>query len=529
MTQLAPDRPSRRDRLRRSPLVKGLASVLNDPGTALPITVGVFGQWGTGKSSLMLQLEDELTGGEPGPTGRAWTPVWFDAWRYQGRDHLWVGLARAIYVQGMAAQGSWWRRARFRIALERRRKGGAVLALAAVIALGALAWLSVSIVSALRSSGWSPVAGGVAAVGAMSAALAYLGIVSDPFGRAVRGSSLRRRYDTALGPTDEAERDVAHLIDTLGTRQERGAVIVFLDDLDRCEPTVIAEALRTVSEVFGRAEGERIVFVLGVDVDLVESAVDGALADLRGTLLRINPTRGETLAAQFLERVFQLAISLDTVSEAPVASLLEPDAGGVDISPREVAEFLDQMQGLDVEDPEDLTARRREVGLSTYALDREDLLAFREAIRERRAPLLTRMSHAVRDAEQTVVSNMRLTPRSVKRFDNTFRLQLQVANSTPGSELGFSRDELLALAKWIALRLFFPQFTRVADAEVGLWTELEELMGREGGEGMVQERVALLERGIGPATVADLTPLLSAGLPEARLSRLPLDSFPTVV
>jgi serine/threonine protein kinase len=529
LTTLAADRPTRRDSLHRSPLVQGLASVLDDPGTSLPMTIGIFGQWGSGKSSLMLQLEQALTTSARPESSKHWTPIWFDAWRYQSRDRMWAGLARAIYLQGTEAQGSLARRLRFRVDLERRRKGAAALVAAAILGFVAVLWLVASVIQAMTTTGWSPLAGAVAASGVISLAGAYLGLVSDPYARALSGGSFRRRYDAALGLSDAAERDIGHLVDTLASATPDGAVVVFLDDLDRCDPAVIGEALTTVSELFGHAGDQQIAFVLGVDIDLVESAVEGAMDGVRASLERINPRRTVNLGARYLERIFQLSISLDSFAQPPVEQLLGTTHREQSIDNAAVNAFLGPLLDLDIDRADELTFERRRAGLDTVNIEVSQLAAFRAAIRERRAPLLSGLNRQVREAEHAVVANMRLTPRAVKRFDNTFRLQLQVANSTPGHRLQFTSSELTALAKWTAVRLFYPQLARSLDREIGLWHELESLADMIDSNRRVQERLVSIDSSLTIEVAGDLAPVFGIGLPDAALAELPLDSFSSVV
>lgn len=53
----ASDQPSPTDSLGRLKLAKGIAALLLNPFTKTPITIGVYGTWGMGKSSFMLQVE----------------------------------------------------------------------------------------------------------------------------------------------------------------------------------------------------------------------------------------------------------------------------------------------------------------------------------------------------------------------------------------------------------------------------------------------------------------------------------------
>lgn len=160
-------------------------------------------------------------------------------------------------------------------------------------------------------------------------------------------------------------------------------------------------------------------------------------------------------------------------------------------------------------------------------VEREDLPALRAAVRIRRSELLSGRAGDVGRAERAVLGVLRLTPRAVKRFDNTFRLQLQVAANTPGSELEYGIDELTSLAKWTALRLFYPRLSTAIAGSVGLWEQVETLSAAGDAE-RVRSTLAHL-----PIAASDLDgqflDLLALGLPDASVRRLPLETFAGVV
>ena len=84
------DQPADEDRLNFAPYAKTLADILADPGTHTPLTIGVFGGWGRGKTSLMRMVERRLaaTEGSDYPV----RPVWFNAWLYSQQESLWRAL-----------------------------------------------------------------------------------------------------------------------------------------------------------------------------------------------------------------------------------------------------------------------------------------------------------------------------------------------------------------------------------------------------------------------------------------------------
>lgn len=141
--RLAADAATVEDRLSRRRYVDAIVAFLRHRDTAPPLTIGVHGAWGTGKTSLMRMVREELdpgagtddalplglTGGrrsavtnaevvraarrppgddEPAATvvdndeidGSDWRPtVWFNPWLYQNGDQVWAGLAYAIIGQ----------------------------------------------------------------------------------------------------------------------------------------------------------------------------------------------------------------------------------------------------------------------------------------------------------------------------------------------------------------------------------------------------------------------------------------------
>ena len=74
---------ARQDQLRFSDFRPTLREVLTQADT--PLTVGVFGPWGSGKTSLLSQLRAEIEdAGDP----TVYT-TWITAWKYDRHEALW--------------------------------------------------------------------------------------------------------------------------------------------------------------------------------------------------------------------------------------------------------------------------------------------------------------------------------------------------------------------------------------------------------------------------------------------------------
>jgi hypothetical protein len=103
---VATDKHSRTDLLGMAADVRRLALLLGAREVAPPLSIALLGDWGTGKSSFMSQLQDQLNGlvlRSAAAPGRGVfvsniRQVWFNAWHYSD-DHLWVGLIEHMFQE----------------------------------------------------------------------------------------------------------------------------------------------------------------------------------------------------------------------------------------------------------------------------------------------------------------------------------------------------------------------------------------------------------------------------------------------
>ncbi|MFJ1759514.1 P-loop NTPase fold protein [Amycolatopsis sp. NPDC088138] len=91
--------PLERDHLGVKPYVSMLATVIAAQDTPLPLSIGVFGEWGSGKSFFMGMLRGQVKAleGTPGHCGKI-AQVGFNAWHYADAN-LWASLGDEIFRQ----------------------------------------------------------------------------------------------------------------------------------------------------------------------------------------------------------------------------------------------------------------------------------------------------------------------------------------------------------------------------------------------------------------------------------------------
>ena len=83
---------SEKDLLGRQDLVDSMAAMLSDPKQGTPFSIGIFGDWGTGKSSFFLQLRNRLK--ENKKIKFFFTT--FNAWEFEHTNNLPAGLAQRV-------------------------------------------------------------------------------------------------------------------------------------------------------------------------------------------------------------------------------------------------------------------------------------------------------------------------------------------------------------------------------------------------------------------------------------------------
>lgn len=231
------------DFLGYSSYVEVLADICTQASLA-PLTLGVFGPWGSGKTSLMSMLQQRLDAGVKGAS--TVKTIWFNAWRYEGRDEAQSALIHAIIskLEEGLCLGEEVKRT-----LKELKASANILKLAKVITKTALTL--------------SPDVDGF-----FSAFEKQNEKVSDTIER------FDRQFAEAL-----ALANIGHLV-------------VFIDDLDRCSDEKVIETFETIKLFLNTPA---CTFVIGADSDKIEEAV--------GQVYGVDE---KTRRRDFLEKIVQI-------------------------------------------------------------------------------------------------------------------------------------------------------------------------------------------------------------------------------
>ncbi|MCP4455440.1 MAG: hypothetical protein GY809_28605, partial [Planctomycetes bacterium] len=219
--------------------------------TESPMTIGVFGNWGSGKTSLM-RLMHEIVDTE-GAGDRAAVPVWFNAWQYEQEEHLIVPLIATIARDIKKKQEQWKK-----ITLD-TEVTDAVKISAQKITEGAR-----KVHDALRS-----VLYGISMKGKLG--VPHLGELEI----STSMKDMIERYESVTQDTFMARSLYFDAFDQLRALShdkdiKKPQIVVFIDDLDRCFPEQAVRLLESVKLILHQPN---FAFVLGIYPQIIEEFI----------------------------------------------------------------------------------------------------------------------------------------------------------------------------------------------------------------------------------------------------------------
>lgn len=387
--------------------------------------IGIFGDWGSGKTTLMKAVWRRLD-------SPSIVRVWFNAWRYEREEHLIVPmldtLREGLMEWAPSSDGDEPQRASAREAAE--KIGRAARALMASFSLKASIPLGVAKIDAAfdPSKVMESFDASTVAEEPSSFYHASFRAMSEAISDFVRSPSARQ---------DASSRFTSDAI--------TNRVVVFIDDLDRCLPANALEVLESMKLFF---DLEGFIFVVGLDQNVIEGAIESKYMGQHSVRPSVSvqdmdePTaaHGQPFAPEragppvsgtdYIKKIFQVPFGLPRIATdqlAPFFSYLTSDG----------------------------------------QLPKEQVYDFRNTV-QRHLPYMF--------AEGVI------NPREVKRLLNTYTLQMKMLSrrAVPG---GVDPNVVLAL-QTLAFRTdwqrLYLQLT--ADPELFIEAVVEALRGPEGPE-----------------------------------------------
>lgn len=335
-TEIGADSPTTNDLLGFKRFVEPIASrIANASGKGTPLTIGVYGEWGSGKTSFLKMVDETLRNQDI-------YPIWFNAWKYDQEENLWAALIQTILDQARVS-GKWYRRIWVKLKIWRDTidlragsweiaKGlisaGLRIAVIGICLLIVFGW-SASEISAFLNRvffQWfssNPVALNffqTSVIKAVAAVIAFFATKPDELLKlfdkklGIDYSKFKRSksYRAHIAFLDEFSEEFKRIIKLIGSGKP---LVVIIDDLDRCLPEKAVQVLEAI-KLFLDVEG--CIFLLAVDREVVEKAIAVKYKDLVAIAKdsEDKPQRLLTLLGEnYFEKIVQLPFALPPVPD----------------------------------------------------------------------------------------------------------------------------------------------------------------------------------------------------------------------
>ncbi len=255
--------------------------------TETPFSVMVSGGWGTGKTSSMRWLDDYLRDRGDGKQQRLKVDTcWFYPWKYQNREDVWKGLIAEVILASMDFE-----------------KVDTAKILKAARQFGK--FLGGSFVRVLSSLKFRGEMGGEGAKASVDVDLkeALTGIIEE--------------YGKHVTPQDAYYNVFEHTLEGWIKQCYQGdsRLVIFIDDLDRCLPTIALQVLEAIKLYLNIPN---LVVIVGVDRQVIDAVVMKHYKDSLGDeAVEIAPK-----ARQYLDKMFQVEVPIAPRDEQ-VAAYIE--------------------------------------------------------------------------------------------------------------------------------------------------------------------------------------------------------------
>ncbi|MEL7601284.1 MAG: P-loop NTPase fold protein [Proteiniphilum sp.] len=369
----------------------------------LPVSIGVFGDWGSGKSSIMKMLDKELNADGQEDTAC----LYFNGWTFEGYDDAKAALIEDILIK-----------------LQENKKFGHKVKDETTKLLKSVNWLRAG--GFLMKNVARPALLAYATGGA-SLIVDVVDKAKDFFGNTVENSAeLLKKIDTDEGKgivndlkgviEKNTDNDIPTVVrkfredfeKTIGKTGLKSLVIL-IDDLDRCNPERIIDNLEAI-KLFLNVP--KTAFVIGADERIVRHAIECRYKTPNIHSTEIEQYKG--IVTDYLEKLIQVPYRLPRLSNADVETYMtllfcfrDLSEGDFDAVYTEFVKFRenDRHSSFNYEKVKALVKGKK----NAKQKDVEQQLLMVKQI----APMVT--------------DGLKGNPRQIKRFLNTFTLRLELA------------------------------------------------------------------------------------------------------
>jgi hypothetical protein len=385
----------------------------------LPVTIGLFGDWGSGKTSVMRMLERDLAREPESQDGKKVICLYFNSWLFEGYDD-----AKAAIIGNILSQ------------LATHQKLATKIRKRAVSLLKSVNWMRVCsfVMKNVTPHAIAAVATGGASI-PVSAAAFCAGITGKNEGDGDSTKKLKSSEDQEELPSlEDLIKSGAESAGPLEIRTFRerfsqllkdsdiSSLVVLIDDLDRCSPERIIHNLEAI-KLFLNVD--QTAFVIGADERIVRHAISTMYQTQEIAAEGMRSNSENSLVSDYLEKLIQVPYHIPRLSPSEVESYMtllfcnkHIDASGQEKCKSAFCVSLKENRYSTFS----YSAVKEALGCSTLPPDLDSSL------------------HFCVNASPLITEGLKGNPRQVKRFLNAFVLRKQLAKV---AHLDHIQDQIL--------------------------------------------------------------------------------------
>lgn len=343
------DQADGEDKLNYARFADAFATLVQNPDAKTPITIGIYGQWGSGKSFLMKKIIQVLRKDQSNapktwsekmikPVGQLFSPkkdkqvetiiIEFNAWVYSGSEHLWASLVTHLYREIERYFGV---RAHYHRLIKAFKRfipksigvflfyaiPGLLISLLVGVDNIQKAWEAANI--ALKAVSVSVVGGSLLAT--IPVLWSALREFADTLflSRAMNLQILAAKPDfrDQLGVMADIKSEIgfiSHLLETQNKRQQT-RIVLFIDDLDRCEHRKAVEVLQAIMLLLADRDGSPFVIFLGIDARVIVRAIEEHYGDVL--------VKAGINGYEYLDKIVQIPFVIPAASRQDIGNYVD--------------------------------------------------------------------------------------------------------------------------------------------------------------------------------------------------------------
>ena len=404
--------------------------------TSRPFAIHLSGRWGSGKSSILTFL-DKILSEDKTYHEDGWVVIDYNAWHMQDAGPAWWSLLNTVRNQGyknIGWKGYVYKRLDSLWRMYTVIKPWFYTIILAIIAIGLYVVFGPEDKFELNAT-WKifPIIVGVfGSLGTLlklvqawsktrtETAEYFRGLQADPT------AFLKRRYDKVI-------------------RNIKRPIVVFIDDLDRCDGPFVVELLQSLQTSYSQAP---VLYVIASDRDWIVSAYNQAYKDFKPEISK----PGEPIGYLFVKKIFQLSVPVPDIGSRDRKRLTRKLLGTKTDTQTETASKEERV--IELKEAAALGDLSRISQIQSEALDQGQNLA-REVMQAITAPEnQRRIKHKLLDYTDLFDGN----PRSIKRLINTLTFR-QGNILTAAEHIPFD-----VIARWSILSLRYPYTADILSA-----------------------------------------------------------------